>query len=70
MTVTSVTKAPRLLDVATLGEEFGPNARFWREVLSRRLIPVVRPDGFRRVFVRRADVEQLIDSWTEEADTL
>ena len=58
-------KSGLLLDVSALGEEFGPHARFWREVLSRRLLPTVRPDGFRRVFVRRADVEQLIESWTD-----
>ena len=55
----------RLLDVAALGEEYGPNPFFWRDVIARGLIPTIRPPQFRRVFVERADVEKLIASWKE-----
>ena len=57
--------AGRLLDVARLGEEYGPNRFFWRDVIARGLIPTIRPPQFRRVFVERADVEKLIASWKE-----
>ena len=57
--------ASRLLDVATLGEEYGPNRFFWRDVIARGLIPTIRPPQFRRVFVEREDVERLIASWKE-----
>ncbi len=58
-------KAPRLLDVATLAEEFGPSRAFWREVVAKGLLPVIRPPEFRRVLVERAAVERLIASWTD-----
>ena len=58
----------KLLDVAALGEEYGPNRFFWRDVIARGLIPTIRPPAFRRVFVRRSDVETLLDQWTEQAE--
>ena len=61
--------ASRLLDVAALGDEYGPNRFFWRDVIARGLIPTIRPPQFRRVFVERADVEKLIASWKERGDT-
>ena len=61
-------KAPRLLDVATLAEEFGPSRAFWREVVAKGLLPVIRPPEFRRVLVERAAVERLLASWTEDVD--
>ena len=70
MTVTSVKTAPRLLDVASLAEEYGPSKAFWREVVAKGLLPVIRPPQFRRVLVERIAVERLIASWTEEADRL
>lgn len=63
-------KATRLLDVASLAEEFGPSKAFWREVLAKGLLPVIRPPEFRRVLVERTAVERLLASWTEEADRL
>ncbi|HJN44797.1 MAG TPA: hypothetical protein QF572_11520 [Vicinamibacterales bacterium] len=50
-----------------LGVEFG-HERFWRDIIAKRLLPTVRPPGYRRVFVKRGDVERLIDTWTEEVD--
>ena len=63
-------KAARLLDVASLAEEYGPSKAFWREVVAKGLLPVIRPPQFRRVLVERNAVERLIESWTEEADRL
>ncbi len=63
-------KAPRLLDVASLAEEYGPSKAFWREVIAKELLPVIRPPEFRRVLVERTAVERLLASWTEEADRL
>ncbi len=57
----------QLLDVKDLGVEFG-HERFWRDIIAKRLLPTVRPPGYRRVFVKRGDVERLIDTWTEEVD--
>ena len=59
-------KAARLLDVASLSEEYGPSKAFWREVVAKGLLPVIRPPQFRRVLVQRADVEALLESWREE----
>ena len=59
--------ASRLLDVNGLGEEYGPSRAFWREVVAKRLLPVIRPSQFRRVLVRRTDVEALLASWQDEA---
>ena len=70
MIVTSVKKTPRLLDVASLAEEYGPSKAFWREVVAKGLLPVIRPPQFRRVLVERAAVERLLASWTEDADRL
>ena len=58
-------KAPRLLDVASLAEEYGPSKAFWREVVAKGLLPVIRPPEFRRVLVERTAVEHLLASWTE-----
>lgn len=60
---------PQLLDVAACAEEFGPTKAFWREVFAKRLVPTIRPPQFRRVLVRRTDVEALLASWLEEAGT-
>ena len=57
----------QLLDVKDLGNEFG-HERFWRDVIAKRLLPTIRPPGYRRVFVRRGDVERLIADWTEDAE--
>ncbi len=62
-------KAARLLDVASLAEEYGPSKAFWREVVAKGLLPVIRPPQFRRVLVQRADVEALLESWREEPHT-
>ena len=61
-------RAARLLDVASLAEEYGPSKAFWREVIAKGLLPVFRPPRFRRVLVQRTDVEALLASWREEAD--
>ena len=61
-------KSGQLLDVAALGEEYGYN-RFWRDVIAKRLLPTIRPPGYRRVFVKRRDVEALIESWTDPVET-
>ena len=63
-------KGTRLLDVAGLAEEYGPSKAFWREVLAKGLLPVIRPTQFRRVMVERDAVERLLESWTEETDRL
>ena len=63
-------KGTRLLDVAGLAEEYGPSKAFWREVLAKGLLPVIRPTQFRRVLVERDAVERLLESWTEETDRL
>ena len=63
-------KGTRLLDVAGLAEEYGPSKAFWREVLAKGLLPVIRPTQFHRVLVERDAVERLLESWTEETDRL
>ncbi len=63
------TAASRLLDVSALGNEYGPNRFFWRDVIAKGLIPTIRPPQFRRVFVERADVEKLIASWKVSGQT-
>lgn len=59
--------ASRLLDVSGLATEYGPSRAFWREAVAKGLLPTIRPPQFRRVLVRREDVEALLTSWTEEA---
>ena len=55
----------KLMDVAALAEEYGPSKAFWREVVAKGLLPVIRPPQFRRVLVERLAVERLIESWTD-----
>ena len=38
------------------------------DVIAKGLIPTIRPPAFRRVFVRRSDVETLLEQWTEQAE--
>ena len=59
-------KSGLMLDVEALGSEYG-YVRFWSDVIAKRLLPTIRPPGYRRVFVKRCDVEALLASWTEEA---
>ena len=47
-------KAARLLEVASLAEEYGPSKAFWREVVANGLLPIIRPPQLRRVLVERA----------------
>ena len=61
-------KAARLLEVASLAEEYGPSKAFWREVVANGLLPIIRPPQLRRVLVERDAVERLIESCTDEAD--
>jgi hypothetical protein len=55
---------PALLDCRGLMEELGVK-RATAEAIMRR-IPIVTVPDCRRVFVKRADVEQALRSWTLE----
>ena len=52
-----------LLDCARLAREYGLS-RAAAEAVMRRL-PKVRPDGLRKVYVRRRDVDAYLDGLTE-----
>jgi hypothetical protein len=46
---------PKLLDAAALADELGiPRSAAWAIM---RAIPTVRPEGLRKVYVKREDVE-------------
>jgi len=55
----------KLLDCATVAREYGIT-RAGAEAIMRQL-PKVQIDGFRKVYVKRVDVEALIDSKTTAA---
>ena len=52
-------KGTRLLDVAGLAEEYGPSKAFWREVVAKGLLPVIRSAQFRQVLVQGAHRDHL-----------
>ena len=58
-------KGTRLLDVAGLAEEYGPSKAFWREVVAKGLLPVVRSAQFRQVLVQGADLGAPLKSWRD-----
>ena len=58
----SATALPDLLDNARLREELGIT-RAAADAIMRQL-PVVQIDGLRKVFVRRADVQALLERST------
>jgi hypothetical protein len=60
--MSDTTKLPSLLDARHLAAELGVT-RAAAEKIMRRL-PVVKIDGLRKTFVRRADVANLLDACT------
>ena len=56
----------KLMDRRKIREEYGVSMRIADKVFRdiARDGGVIRPDGVRRVFVRRVDVETLFDQWT------
>ncbi|MCC7177066.1 MAG: helix-turn-helix domain-containing protein [Acidobacteria bacterium] len=55
----------RLLTVAQAALDLGIPATSIRDLISRGLLPVVRFEGARRIWIRRADLDALIQKSIE-----
>lgn len=56
---------PRLLTLQQASREFGPPYASLRDLYIRGQLPGVRFGAGRRIWVKRCDLERLIDSSTE-----
>jgi hypothetical protein len=57
----------RLLSLQQASIEYGPPYGTLRDLVIRRLLPAVRLGESRRLWIRREDLEQLIERSTERA---
>jgi excisionase family DNA binding protein len=57
----------RLLDFKTAEELTGISAWTLRDLVARGSLPSVRLPGVRRVFLKRSDIDALIERCTERA---
>ena len=63
----SVPKAATLLTLQQAHAEFGPPYTSLRDLCLRGVLPFVRFEGSARIWVRRSDVEALIERSTERS---
>jgi hypothetical protein len=56
-----------LLSLQASAAEFGIPSTSLRDLIHRGLLPCVRFDGSKRIWLRRPDIEQLIERSTERA---
>ena len=62
---TKSTAAPFLLTLQQASAEYGPPYSSLRDLLIRGDLPAVKLGNSRRLWIRRADLEQLISASTE-----
>lgn len=55
----------QLLDRASIMREYGVSGATADRMMEK--VPKIVPDGIRKVFVRRSDVDALLESWTRAA---
>lgn len=58
---------PTLVSLQSAALESGLPVSTLRDLIARGALPVVRPPNMRRVWIRRADLEQAIERWREVA---
>jgi predicted DNA-binding transcriptional regulator AlpA len=58
-------KSPRLLDLRKVTAEYGGSYAVWYSLIAKGLLPKVEFPGHRRIFVRREDLDRLIEQNTE-----
>jgi hypothetical protein len=57
---------PQLLDAKHLAGELGISRAAAEKIM--RQLPIVQPPGLRKVYVKRSDVERLLEACTYEKD--
>lgn len=57
----------KLLSLQTASAEYGPPYTSLRDWVIRGMLPTVRVDGSRRIWIKRTDLEQLIERSTERS---
>lgn len=60
-------QAPRLLTLQVAAVEFGIPATSLRDLIARGVLPFVRFDQSRRIWLKREDIETLIARSTERS---
>lgn len=56
-----VTSEPQLLTLQQLEREYGPPYTTWYDLVTRGSLPSIRLADTKRIWVRRADAERLIE---------
>lgn len=68
-TSTTPGKKPKLISLQQASTEYGPPYTSLRDLVNRGLLPSVRLGDTRRIWVRREDLERLIENSTETKST-
>lgn len=56
-----------LLDLRDIDREYGLPYATTRDLVLRGHLPAIRPPGSRRIWIRRVDLEEALQKWSERA---